>query len=494
MIVSFELAQTSDTPELLGATRCEFDVSKFIRLSVASFPELEESQLEAFKNVSFTAHKSEERFIIISAGNQWVRTVLVPENVHPESGTNSSSSDCIIQSNILLYYPYWSQRGDGANTRVHFPSRMLREAFVEGKTLEAKLEEWVDSREDCKIGMHQRGPRCTSETEFWELQDGVADADVRFKGWIVEDLISLVIWRGGNFVQKDTNSSSGEEFEVLRRVSSHPNIVYGFGELREGTEKSAYFMEYMSNDLCSFIIERKRVVPSLPPFLSHEALDILLQFAEAMKHIHQEGVVHCDLKSVNILISEIATSENALHHLVKVADFGSARYFGDSSSESSCFVAGFGTDNYAAPEALKQRKNSRTLISYPDRIDVFSYGIVAFEVLTGENNHMLYRKSRDKFREGVIEGTLRPPLRAECGKTKEFIQSPKQKGFIQWVKSKFKQGKESMSLVDRYWHLQDEELTSLIERCWHRDPSERPTFVQICKDLNKIKVRISVWF
>jgi hypothetical protein len=89
---------------------------------------------------------------------------------------------------------------------------------------------------------------------------------------------------------------------------------------------------------------------------------------------------------------------------------------------------------------------------------------------------------------------LRPPLRAECGKTKEFIQSPKQKGFIQWVKSKFKQGKESMSLVDRYWHLQDEELTSLIERCWHRDPSERPTFVQICKDLNKIKVRISVWF
>lgn len=181
-------------------------------------------------------------------------------------------------------------------------------------------------------------------------------------------------------------------------------------------------------------------------------------------------------KSENILLSEIAISDNKKHYVVKVADFGSARSFRDSSSGPEGFIPGGLTDRYAAPEALhqreqrKQQRKNKSLgksfcISHTDRIDVFSYGIVAFEVLTGDTNYMLMHCPEDigeirKSRKRVIEGTLRPPLRRECQSNMDFIQ--------------------------------DDELISLIERCWHHYPSKRPSFVDICKDLNKVKVRILV--
>ena len=461
MIVSFKLHGAQPRCELI-------DVSKFIRLSIESFPKLEGSQtLEAFKNVCSGARKSEEYVLIISAENQWVRTVIVRRNLHSEPWIDPSISDCIIQSNTLLYYPYWSQLRDEANTRVHFPSGMLEEAFFERRSLESKLKEWMDSGEDCKIGMHKRGPQSTSETRFWEIRDADASADVEFEEWIVPDCISRVIWRGGRFVRKETlQDSASREFEVVKRVRSHPNIVYGFGELIcEDTENSAYFMEYMSNDLCDCIVENIRFSADKPPFSPSEALDILLQFAKAMKHMHQEGVnvVHCDLKLQNILITKIATSENASHYLVKVADFGSARYWpwGKSGAESASFKAGDPTTRYAAPEVLRQLKDRTFPICHPDKIDVYSFGIVAFEVITGESILELFNSmGPSAYKKGVIEGTWRPPLLKECEKSEKFIQ--------------------------------DSELLKLIETCWDGESARRPSFVTICKDLNNAKVRILV--
>jgi len=94
-------------------------------------------------------------------------------------------------------------------------------------------------------------------------------------------------------------------------------------------------------------------------------------------------------------------------------------------------------------------------IDFPHKIDVYSFGIVASEVLTGKNNVEAYKRSPSTFKRGVIEGTLRPPLRAECEKQKVFTQ--------------------------------DEGLILLVERCWRIDPYERPSFVQICEELNKVR-------
>ena len=148
---------------------------------------------------------------------------------------------------------------------------------------------------------------------------------------------------------------------------------------------------------------------------------------------------------------------------------------------------------YAAPEALQLRKDNFSHIGIPERIDVYSFGIVAFEVLTGEYNLKLFQKSRTKFRKGVIKGTLRPPLREECQKNKKYKESQKKKGLIMsCLKSKFIEDDELATLDMRCWHLQDEKLIFLIESCWDQVPSKRPSFEEIGKNLNEAKVRLRV--
>jgi serine/threonine protein kinase len=442
-------------------TRCEFD-QFYIRISSESFPyQLEGEQLEALRKVCLEAYRSEElNFLIdVNATNQWLRTVIGHGDLHPTTWTEANSeliSKIVIISNIVPYDPYWSKplaRRDGTNvTRVHFPSCILGEALDEKKTLATKLREWMCSEEECEIGLHRR-EQLRAPKLFWEIQENEVD--------LVKELgedVWLIKWNGGRFVQKEITHA---EFDFVQRLS-HPHIVYSFGELCGGTERPAYFMEFMSNDLKSFILDRKvRVVgEDKPPFSTHDAVHILLQIAKAMEYMHEDvNVVHCDLKSMNVLISEITVSDSMKHYLAKVADFGSARS-GNSSSEPTGFIAGPGTTPYMAPEALQQQQqlkdglkdNKTAYISYPHKIDVYSFGIVAFEVLTGDTKYF-YQRSPSTFKKGVIGGTTRPLLR------EEFIH--------------------------------DKELILLIESCWHRDPSKRPSFMRICEELCKARGRLS---
>lgn len=467
----------------LGNAQCECSVvadcaaaerSKFIRLSSESFLDLVGPQLETLRELCLAAHRSAEFFLTVNTTDQCLRTVIGHENLYPRAWTKAGTwseliSSFVIHSNILPYDPYWSKlqsTNDEASTRIHFPSFALEEALEESKTLRTKLLEWENTGKES--GKHGTGRPKVKNCEqprtsklFWQIQA----ADVKHVSVIAKGscgIISLITWRGGRFVRKEFKEYQEDivaELEVVKRFS-HPHIIYSFGELCDGIQ-SSYFMEYMSHDLFNFIVERvqRTVGDNEPPFSHHDSVDVLLQVAKAMRYMHQENVVHCDLKSLNILISEIATSDNVKHYLVKVADFGSAR-LEDSSSVSPGFIPGNTTTNYAAPEVLRQRTDATVHINFPHKIDVYSFGIVAFEVLTGKNNIRDYRRSASKFKQGVIAGTVRPPLRAECEKQKVFTE--------------------------------DEDLISLIERCWHVDPLKRPSFVEICEELNKIRVRMPV--
>lgn len=60
-------------------------------------------------------------------------------------------------------------------------------------------------------------------------------------------------------------------------------------------------MEYMQNDLYHCIVDRVRMVGDVkePPFSHRDSVDVLLQFAKAMEHMHEKNVVHGDLKTLN---------------------------------------------------------------------------------------------------------------------------------------------------------------------------------------------------
>ena len=103
-----------------------------------------------------------------------------------------------------------------------------------------------------------------------------------------------------------------------------------------------------------------------------EALAIVPQICEALQFAHDEGVVHRDIKPENILIDKRGR--------VKIADFGLAKLLGQDASDHSLTATHqvMGTLRYMAPE---QMQGSREV---DHRADIYSLGVVFYELLTGE--------------------------------------------------------------------------------------------------------------
>jgi tRNA A-37 threonylcarbamoyl transferase component Bud32 len=102
-----------------------------------------------------------------------------------------------------------------------------------------------------------------------------------------------------------------------------------------------------------------------------EAVDIVLQVADAMAEAHEQGVIHRDLKPSNLFVCKAGD-----RRVMKILDFGISR---NEREESRITAADsyFGTPAYAAPEQL------RDAASADGRSDVWSLGIILFELLTG---------------------------------------------------------------------------------------------------------------
>jgi serine/threonine protein kinase len=107
------------------------------------------------------------------------------------------------------------------------------------------------------------------------------------------------------------------------------------------------------------------------------ALDLFLQIAQGVKHVHSQGLIHRDLKPNNCFIDDAG--------VVKVGDFGLSRESGETSdvgddtttiataADGGEITAGVGTRSYASPEQMKGS-------DYDSSTDVYSLGIILFEL------------------------------------------------------------------------------------------------------------------
>jgi serine/threonine protein kinase/Tfp pilus assembly protein PilF len=145
-----------------------------------------------------------------------------------------------------------------------------------------------------------------------------------------------------------------------------PNIAvtYDIGE-EAGTD--FIVMEYVDGELLSARIARG-------PIPLREVIEIGIQVADALDEAHSRGIVHRDIKSANLMRTE--------RGLVKVLDFGLAKFIGGGSAgdvtQAQMTMAGIvvGTVSYMAPEQALGRPVDH-------RVDLFSLGVVLFELLTG---------------------------------------------------------------------------------------------------------------
>jgi tRNA A-37 threonylcarbamoyl transferase component Bud32 len=153
------------------------------------------------------------------------------------------------------------------------------------------------------------------------------------------------------------------EGRLLARLN-HPNIVtiHDFGQA------NGFFyllMEYVDGVNLRQAMRAGRFTPE-------QALAVVPKICDALQFAHNEGILHRDIKPENILLD----SKGRL----KIADFGIAKLIGEPQGEAHLTASGgtLGTPHYMAPEQVEEPG------AVDHRADIYSLGVVFYEMLTGE--------------------------------------------------------------------------------------------------------------
>jgi non-specific serine/threonine protein kinase len=152
-----------------------------------------------------------------------------------------------------------------------------------------------------------------------------------------------------------------ERFKIEARASaalSHPNIATIYA-IEECDGQTFIVMEYINGQ------ELKEKIKSGPLPLQ-DIMSIAYQIAEGLEASHKAGVIHRDIKSQNIMLTDDGK--------VKIMDFGLAKIKG--GSQVTKVGATVGTVSYMAPEQMQGG-------NVDGRADIFSFGVILFELLTG---------------------------------------------------------------------------------------------------------------
>ena len=153
------------------------------------------------------------------------------------------------------------------------------------------------------------------------------------------------------------------EARALAKLN-HQNIiaVHDFGQ---ADDLYYFIMEYVDGTTLRQLVEGGRLQPA-------EALSIVPQICDALQFAHDEGIVHRDIKPENILLDGKGR--------VKIADFGLAKLLNRPPADPSLTGTHqvMGTPHYMAPEQMQGSHD------VDHRADIYSLGVVFYEMLTGE--------------------------------------------------------------------------------------------------------------
>ncbi|PIA36158.1 hypothetical protein AQUCO_03400222v1 [Aquilegia coerulea] len=220
------------------------------------------------------------------------------------------------------------------------------------------------------------------------------------------------------------------EAQILSKLH-HPNVVAFYGVVPDGSGGTlATVTEFMVNGSLRHVLLRKdRALDR------RKKLIIAMDAAFGMEYLHSKNIVHFDLKCDNLLVN----LRDSQRPICKVGDFGLSRI------KRNTLVSGGvrGTLPWMAPELLNGSSNRVS-----EKVDVFSFGIAMWEILTGEEPYA--NMHCGAIIGGIVNNTLRPHIPDRC----------------------------------------DSEWKKLMEECWAPDPSVRPSFTEITNRLRVMSMAL----
>ncbi|MDA0205449.1 MAG: protein kinase [Acidobacteria bacterium] len=164
-------------------------------------------------------------------------------------------------------------------------------------------------------------------------------------------------------------SSFKREIQLALRVT-HPNVcrVFDIGRHDSGPRSVDFFtMELVEGETLADYLRRSG------PLSPEQARPLILQIASGLGALHDCEIVHRDLKPSNVLLQR---DESGVTRVV-LTDFGIAHFIGDGAATGAAAAQITGTPAYMAPEQITGKAAGPAT-------DLFSFGILLYEMLTGE--------------------------------------------------------------------------------------------------------------
>ncbi|KAI7838770.1 hypothetical protein COHA_007387 [Chlorella ohadii] len=240
----------------------------------------------------------------------------------------------------------------------HRPSSPESSSFMEWEEsmLPPHLREWV-------VDSSQVHYLRRADGKLWDLGSGASGKvyRVEYRG---ELLAAKEVELGANQSLRETFVTEARMLHQLR----HPNVVGFAGVTFHGSTRGVVLMELCEGrDLHSAL--QVRAAGSQERLFSwgRRGKRVALDVAKAMNFLHQNNVVHMDIKSPNILLTASGTA--------KLADVGFSKTKPNTYLSTVSLV---GTFAWAAPELLLGSERPTAAI------DVYSFGVVLYEIITGE--------------------------------------------------------------------------------------------------------------
>lgn len=266
----------------------------------------------------------------------------------------------------------------------------------------------------------------TDGTDVWEIdlrhlkfEKKVASGSYGdlYKGTYCSQEVAIKVLKPER-INADMQKEFAQEVFIMRKVR-HKNVVQFIGACTK-PPSLCIVTEFMSGGSIYDYLHKHKGTFKLPSLIK-----VALDVSKGMNYLHQNNIIHRDLKAANLLMDE--------NEVVKVADFGVARV----KTQSGVMTAETGTYRWMAPEVIEHKP-------YDQKADVFSFAIVLWELLTAKLPYEYLTPLQAAV--GVVQKGLRPTI-------------PKGTNL---------------------------KLAGLLERCWQQDPSVRPDFSEIIEDLKQI--------